>query len=445
MVDWTEVRKISLIIGSSIGILALYKQVQQLKEIKRNIQDQTITEELVDAINICKELSVNSEEEIEKLKNHPLYKQKLTEILPNIRILKNKKNGSSQVFFSGILKADKLASNFGKIDKDPIDIDTFIIRKLQNIRRDAQSASENTKFQSKIDYLLLPANKKINSHLSKHIMDQMNLLKLEEINKTFIKKSEYQSLLPFVTSSSIRKSNILASFKLSSKKNHMLINSNLDKSNLQKLCEFGTINESFQHDSFNLKKIANLFLIPATFFAKNLFSSKRSLALVVKENKIAINLDTPLYFDVEFKCENGEISANKVKILGQNVYRMVKQIDRSILLRFAGISAFSCVLGFFFFRKFILRGIKRRIEKRREQKQKLEERLEHLGERVSNDYKCIICCTNPRNVIQFPCKHMICCSLCFNSMDEVRQEKTKCMMCKQEIKKQLVLDFIEKE
>lgn len=56
-------------------------------------------------------------------------------------------------------------------------------------------------------------------------------------------------------------------------------------------------------------------------------------------------------------------------------------------------------------------------------------KFQKFSESLSDDYKCIICIENPKNVIFKPCLHMAVCKRCYGSLP-----KQECPICKRQIK-----------
>ena len=67
---------------------------------------------------------------------------------------------------------------------------------------------------------------------------------------------------------------------------------------------------------------------------------------------------------------------------------------------------------------------------------KKRDRLSEISKDISDDYKCTICCTNPRNIILKPCLHFLMCHICFEEVK--KKNKEACPICKSPI-----IDYIE--
>lgn len=111
----------------------------------------------------------------------------------------------------------------------------------------------------------------------------------------------------------------------------------------------------------------------------------------------------------------------------------LRTLDRRLLLRLLKIFLLSFLLGVFV--ALTIRRIylviheyqRKETEKlREEQARKVQGIMDNLGE----DFMCVICYTNPKNIILQPCLHLAICDKCWT---KVQRQRKVCPMCKRPV------------
>ena len=75
--------------------------------------------------------------------------------------------------------------------------------------------------------------------------------------------------------------------------------------------------------------------------------------------------------------------------------------------------------------KKFLAFIKKWIHRKKEEKL---DQLRNINHIVTDDLKCPICLTNPRNILLKPCKHLCLCNVCYKELSS-----RKCPICRKNI------------
>jgi hypothetical protein len=295
---------------------------------------------------------------------------------------------------------------------------------------------------SPLEKLIFSSPKNKNSHLSKNVL--FYLFHNKNKKPVLIQEETLENKLPFINFKSKFYKKIYSSpVFLTSGGKKCQIKKFLDTCDSVKLSEFGNAERVVIQNPSIIKKILGLILVPFGFLGNSIFNPNKLLRLVVKEKEISLNVNTSMCLYGEFKFKNGVLSAHKIDYFGKNLYGILKELEKSIFIRYAGITVLSSVLTYFIFKKFIKKNLERKLKQKEKEKKQHEEKLEELGEKVLNDFKCIICFNRPRNILYEPCKHLIACNVCIEEMRETEASKPKCIMCKQNISNQIYLDIIE--
>lgn len=120
---------------------------------------------------------------------------------------------------------------------------------------------------------------------------------------------------------------------------------------------------------------------------------------------------------------------DKSQIINSLKLKSVK-ISRNLTLMFSLMT----VLSFLMVRRIrkAIVGVQKRVKRMKELKKM--DKLFKISRLLTDDFKCIICIENAKNVIFKPCLHMCLCSIC---CDKLRDNK--CPMCKREIEDKVTI------
>ena len=175
-------------------------------------------------------------------------------------------------------------------------------------------------------------------------------------------------------------------------------------------------------------------------------SSNLANSLVsLEEGEINVKMGSDLVLMGEFKYQNGILKAESIDYFGKSLYEIIQKNNIDLKWGYIGLTICGSILGYFAIKKFVIE--KSRTNKALKEKTKKEfiEKMEKISEDIDSEFKCIICCCYPRNVVFKPCKHLIICSICYESIEDNSIEKMNCIICKQKIANYLEIEFIEKE
>ena len=162
-----------------------------------------------------------------------------------------------------------------------------------------------------------------------------------------------------------------------------------------------------------------------------------------KDQQLTIGLNTPVYMyaTVIWNKDGDTMHVQVSNFLTSSITQLKRHVDISTAISTATAIG-TAGLTLYFIYKLVRPFMKLiSIRNKREKFTGIGRKLKDLSKLSVDEFKCIICFNDVREIILLPCRHVSLCSSCYCEMERTNTMKGKCPMCKTIIQRVVAIHY----